>query len=201
MSYENSPACKLVATNCACCGAPLVDAISVETGMGPVCREKHGFYKPDLEVDILAIVAALAVALPEELYVATVKGISTSREAANKLVHRAAIEQRGAVFGYCVSAIAMLGFTTLADRMVKHAKGIRVESKGDTLLVFSPFNPDFVMRAKKIGGKWTPSEKPKKGEKGAWSIPAKRRGELWGVLKATYPEGTPVRGEKGVKVL
>lgn len=195
MSYVNSPACVLVATNCACCGLPLVDAISVETGMGPVCREKHRFYQPDTEVDLIAVVTALAVVLPPDLYVTMVKGVETARQAANKLVHRAAVEQSGPIFAACTAAVAMLGFTTLASRMVKHAKGIRVERDGDRLFIYSPFNPDFITRAKKIGGKWSP--KPIK----AWSVPASRRGELWGVLKASYPEGTPVSGEKGIKVL
>jgi len=43
MGYENSAACKIMATNCCACGKPLVDAKSVETGMGPVCRGKYGY--------------------------------------------------------------------------------------------------------------------------------------------------------------
>jgi hypothetical protein len=42
MGYENAPATTLVATNCACCGRALVDAVSVETGIGPECRKKFG---------------------------------------------------------------------------------------------------------------------------------------------------------------
>ena len=42
-NYENAPATRLLATHCACCARPLVDAKSVETGMCPVCRKKHGF--------------------------------------------------------------------------------------------------------------------------------------------------------------
>lgn len=41
-TYENAPATKLLATNCACCGRALVDAKSVECGIGPDCREKYG---------------------------------------------------------------------------------------------------------------------------------------------------------------
>ena len=38
MSYENAPATKMLATNCCCCGRPLVDSMSVELGIGPECR-------------------------------------------------------------------------------------------------------------------------------------------------------------------
>jgi hypothetical protein len=195
MSYENAPATVLLATACACCGRPLVDAVSVETGMGPHCRKAHGYAKPEVEVDLLAVAAELAAALPPELYVATVEGCADARQAANRLVHRAAVEQSGPVFVACVVGIAALGFTHLAKIMTLREKGIVVRREQHAFLVFSPFSPDFVARAKKIGGKWTP--KPTK----AWAIPLSRRGELWGVLKASYPAGTPVSGEKGVKVL
>jgi len=41
MTYENAPATKLMCSNCVICGRPLVDAISVQMGIGPCCR--HGF--------------------------------------------------------------------------------------------------------------------------------------------------------------
>ena len=41
--YENAPATKYVATHCVCCGRSLVDAPSLESGMGPICRAKYGW--------------------------------------------------------------------------------------------------------------------------------------------------------------
>jgi hypothetical protein len=49
MSYESAPATKLLATHCACCSRPLVDAVSVETGIGPDCRKKHGYTQAQAE--------------------------------------------------------------------------------------------------------------------------------------------------------
>jgi hypothetical protein len=43
MSYESAPATKMLATQCACCGRALVDAASIEAGMGPTCRKQHGY--------------------------------------------------------------------------------------------------------------------------------------------------------------
>jgi len=37
--YTAAPATKMLATNCVVCGRPLVDARSVEMGIGPECRE------------------------------------------------------------------------------------------------------------------------------------------------------------------
>lgn len=41
MPHENATATRLLATHCAVCGRPLVDAQSVETGIGPICRERY----------------------------------------------------------------------------------------------------------------------------------------------------------------
>lgn len=43
MGYEDAAATKILATNCACCGRPLVDAKSVQVGIGPECRKKYGY--------------------------------------------------------------------------------------------------------------------------------------------------------------
>lgn len=40
-AYENAPATKMLATNCVVCGRALVDAISVEMGIGPECRKEY----------------------------------------------------------------------------------------------------------------------------------------------------------------
>lgn len=47
MSYENAPATKMLATECCICCRPLVDAKSVEIGIGPTCREKYGYSELD----------------------------------------------------------------------------------------------------------------------------------------------------------
>lgn len=49
MGYENAPATKLLATHCCCCARPLVDAKSVELGIGPECRKRHGFTEAEVE--------------------------------------------------------------------------------------------------------------------------------------------------------
>lgn len=61
-NYENAPATKLLATNCACCGRALVDAASVDAGMGPDCRAKYSFVDgPDVaRVEANEIVFQLA---------------------------------------------------------------------------------------------------------------------------------------------
>ena len=93
MSYENAPATKMLATNCACCGRPLVDAKSVECGIGPDCREKYG-----VDVDVT----------------------EAAREEANKIVFQLA---RGGLTREdarpLFDKLAALGFVVLAERVAK----------------------------------------------------------------------------------
>lgn len=63
-TYETAPATIMLATHCAACGRPLVDSVSVESGMGPECREKYGRWPAEID-----------------------------RVAVNRLVHEIAMEQ------------------------------------------------------------------------------------------------------------
>jgi len=79
MGYEDAPATKIMATHCCACGKPLVDAKSVETGMGPVCRKKYGYDMPCSEEHrkmANAIIYALALAVSNnEVTLETVQSV------------------------------------------------------------------------------------------------------------------------------
>ena len=45
--YESAPATKMLATHCVCCGRPLIDATSVQLGIGPECRKGNDGGIPD----------------------------------------------------------------------------------------------------------------------------------------------------------
>jgi len=92
--YEDAPATKLVATHCCCCGRALLDAQSVEIGIGPVCREKFGFVG--------------AMVSPE------------AREEANKLVYQIACAPT--MSAALILRLRELGFVKLADRIAECAK-------------------------------------------------------------------------------
>lgn len=92
-SYENAPATKLLATACACCGRALVDAVSVESGIGPECRKK---FSVDVVVD------------------------ESARIEANALVH--AVAKKGVNKSECrviCAKLAALGYVVLAARIMK----------------------------------------------------------------------------------
>ncbi len=88
--YENAPATKMLATHCACCSRPLVDAQSVETGVGPMCRQKH--LVPD-------------------------KVTGLARVEGNRLIHRIAKLQTGKEVTAAVARLKVLGFEHVVERI------------------------------------------------------------------------------------
>ena len=132
-TYENAPATLMLATHCACCARPLVDAKSVEVGIGPDCRKKHGF---DLDVS------------------------EAARQAANKIVYGIACVQSGPVVIEGCAALRVLGFTVLAARIEERLAVVEVEEQNGVLTVVTPFDPTFVDAIRKVPGrKWDKEKK------------------------------------------
>ena len=122
--YENAPATKLLATNCCACGKPLVDAKSVEVGMGPVCRKKYGY---DTDVG------------------------EYERKAANVLIHKLAVAVSGGNVDLeslkCAIVLRELGFAKIADIFVHRGAGVVIEEREiedqPRYVVRTPFSPEF----------------------------------------------------------
>lgn len=163
MSYENAPATKMLATHCAACGRSLVDAVSVEVGMGPDCREK---YMGGATVD------------------------EAARTEANQIVARIA-STRSHTDGWRtevregVARLRALGFAVLADRILGAAQAkpsvmIDLDPATGELVVTTPYNEEFVEYVRGITGRrWD-------GERKANRFPAEARRELWFILQNCY---------------
>lgn len=108
-TYENAPATSLVATHCGICHRPLVDAVSVERGIGPVCAEKYGL---DSAFD------------------------SADKTQANKIVYRLAVlistksaEERLTEERECMNELRAHGFDKLADKIARNTARFEAERK------------------------------------------------------------------------
>ena len=133
MGYENAPATKLLATHCAVCRRPLVDAKSVELGIGPDCRKKYGF----------------EMACDESV-----------RAMANKTVYLIACNPQSFETFARTAVLRELGFLKLADIIEKRVASIRVIVIEGEVRMVTPYNPDFVEAVRKIPGrKWHKEEK------------------------------------------
>lgn len=179
MSYENAPATKLLGTSCVACGRPLVDAISVQAGMGPDCREKYGYTldgaSAEAQADVNARVHAIASAgklAPEE------------------------------VLGHLVM-IRALGFTVLADKLEERLVSIEIEqleraSDGAELLaITAPFSETFGAELRTVPGRrWCQSTK-------RWLVPATKsaRDAAWAAMRRCFPGALGKGGAAGFFVV
>jgi hypothetical protein len=186
--YENAPATRMLATHCAVCGRPLVDAVSVDVGIGPDCRRKYGFDQP---VD------------------------EAARAEANKLVYQVALANSGLdgqvrrdAAGFAVAEAAQkiraLGFEKLAARILERACPVRVEVVGGRLVVHSPYSEVWQEAVRRVPGRhwhgkdcscsWGGSDK----KVNLFPLTSKR--ELFAALCRAYL-GVVAYGPKGVFVI
>lgn len=197
-NYENAPATILLATTCACCGRPLVDAASVEAGIGPDCRRKYGYGDAQAPADWLSAVEALDPRIVPNLFgsarsVTAEWGVD-ARAVCNVLVNRFALASDLAEKGALVAAVGFLGFTRLATKLAESALGkVEVLPAGDRLAVKTPYRADFVaaLKAARIGARWDRETK-------VWTVPVDQRARagLWGALRAHFA-GALLVSERG----
>jgi len=171
--YTNAPATKLLATHCVVCGRALVDAISVEMGIGPECREGNdGGIDPDIQ------------------------------KIANEHVFNAAIAcQKGEIAKVLEYAglIRKLGLTVLGDKVARRFQNaerkadITIAVEGDFYRVFTPFRrgakDEFIAAWRKIPGRRYFNK--------ANYVPVAQKAALFNVLKEFFG-GRFAKGPKGV---
>lgn len=205
MSYENVPATKLLATYCACCARPLVDAVSVEAGVGPECRKRHGYSAAQAEPDwaevlrlsdnLVAVREIFPYGSPEASEAAWRLGGLETRRVANLFVYRIALAQDGPDALRLAAVVRALGFQRLAARVEERLVKVRIELAGDEYIVRAPYSETFNMRLgeRRDSRRWDAENK-------AWRIKAPFRGFLFNALKASFP-GVAAVGPKGAFVL
>ena len=192
MSYESAPATKLLATRCACCGRDLVDSKSVECGVGPQCRKKHGYGEAQRPADWDKAATALGAACPPEALAAC--NAQNAHKAANVLVYHIAASQSGGYVSNYIGALAALGYTRLARRMVQRLNGIIVDAAEGRLVVRAPYSENLNIRGLQ-GAAYSRSRGVR------FTAPVESKRAVWRALCCGYPVGTLVWGERGVRVI
>ena len=211
MNYESAPATKLVATLCACCGKNLLDAESVEAGMGPVCRKKHGYVTAQMEPDWREVLRLTESCLPlaevfeklggspgAETQLAVVScwhlgGLGT-RRVANLIVYRIACRQEGPDVLHLAEALRALGFTKLSERIAARLVKIRIRvSSSDPreLVVVTPNTEESIRTLRAVPGRrWDPVTKTSR-------VPITSKRDLHAALVYAFP-GAVGLGPKGL---
>lgn len=175
MSYEAAPATALVATHCALCGRALVDAESVERGIGPVCADKYG-----AEV-----------------------GPSENRVVANRLIWEIAAKPAANDVPAKVSALRTLGYARVADRiaerLVPDMGTIRITTEGTMLVIEAEgLGNDFHLLLAALRA--VPGRRYDR-ERKVNTVPVSQKRALWDALRSRMPAGVAIESEKGKVVL
>ncbi|MHA1572978.1 MAG: DUF6011 domain-containing protein [Alphaproteobacteria bacterium] len=172
-THEDAPATAMLATHCAACARPLVDAVSVEANMGPICRRKYGVADGASDAD---------------------------RAAANVIVARIARQASGLtdddVLGM-VGELRALGFEALADRITDRVVGapkVSISVEGRELILSAPYHgangSPAVDVLRTVPGRWWCAATQTN------RFPARSKNALWAALQACYP-GAAAVGPKG----
>lgn len=175
-NYESAPATKLLATRCVACGRALVDANSVEAGMGPECRERHG-YNQEADEETRQAVNKRVFALA--LWRGGVAGAPTLSEAAEHLI-----------------AIRACGFIRLASLLELRLCSVHIVellAPGGDVLLKCPYSAALLRIARSLSLTWLPAEK-------RWRFPAAVKGRVFKALCSSFPGQLGV-GPRGVFVL
>lgn len=190
--YENAPATKMVATHCVCCARPLVDAKSVERGVGPDCAKKYGFEDAQCEPN-------WDIALKELGSSPVSEKVNTfwrndARIVCNALVYQIAANKTDKFVPNLILAIYHLGYHNLASCLVTATNGISVYKDGESFVVNTPFSNDWNFIARGIKGQYF-DRKIK-----ARIVPIDQKLSLWKALCAAFP-GSLCVGDNGIKRL
>ena len=174
--YENAVATKMLASHCGICGKALVDALSVERGVGPECYSH-------LECD-------------------TVSVSEDTRKEANRIVYKAALAaQAGEITQVLVfaKALADMGLKGLADKVAHRFRNaeryteIVITLENDMYRVETPFRrgkkDDFIAAWRAIPGR--------RFVRSANYVPKAQKKALFEVLKRFF-SGKIAKGPKGL---
>lgn len=169
-----------------------MDSVSVEAGVGPVCRERHGYGTAQGEFDEKAYLAAMGTN-------AGPPGVAKrdARTIANNLTHRIAANPTERTVSRHIAAIDALGYHRLAATLAERAMGPLIEvteahdAQGTKILVLrAPFSEELLGLGTVPGSRWD-------GIRKATTIPASSAAALVEALRRRLPPTTLVRGRNG----
>lgn len=198
-SYTNSPVYDLNPTHCSVCGRPLVDAVSLEHAMGPICRKKYGY---EQQVDLSVEQARAAIHLLSDLQNKTVFDKASnailaedSRKASNILNLAIAVlfrkDKGHPDLAISLKALHEMGYVRLAERLSERLVSVKIEEKGGYVVLNTPYDEGFIALVRAIEGRRWDSEQK------AWKVPVGQKKAVWDALQSAY-SGHMANGPKGV---
>lgn len=186
--YEEAPGTELVATHCAICGRPLLEADSVECGIGPICRKRYGYGVVTHEPNLDRVRKLLAVLKMGDL---DVMDPEVRRTTTNRLIYR--IAARDPQAARLCALVDALGYSKIARKIAPRvSKGfVKVVQEDSrlrvTLKVPEPREWTFAMNFLRGVSGWTDA-------RNGGTVPAGSKVQLWETLQRCLPKGSLVEG-------
>jgi hypothetical protein len=189
--YLAAPALELVATACCLCGRALLDAASVERGVGPTCAKRAGVgdaAHPAEWERVRALLGALGL---------SPRGYDDARAEANRITHRIGAAPSAPEVPQLLEVIEALGYHRLAAAIAEHVVPvtITVANDNDTLVVTTSRLDDtlfeqYVLALRAVPGRHWDTERK------ANIVPVRSKRALWEALKKCLPKGAVVVGAR-----
>lgn len=192
MSYTDAPACQLLASHCIMCSRPLLDAQSVEAGIGPVCREKIGYNsEPGPQKGPYQHIGSSD---PDSVVEGCLKE-GNRRGAANALVSFAARTNNKREAARAAEQVGVLGFDRVSSSLLSRLAQVSISISEDrrSYEVKAPFVDGFAAEIRKIRGQWDKERK-------LHVVPVSAKRLLFMRLSSFY-KGSMAIGPKGWFVL
>lgn len=172
-----------VATHCCVCGIGLIDGVSIEKGIGPVCRKKYRYEDayPVSAEQVTELAMYLTLAVPQEVAgrVLEAAARNDSRKAVNLLIYYGSAEQGEAAIK-AAHAVGILGYKDLAARIHERLVPVHISRTEDGLVkIQSPYSDVFLSAIRPIRGQMTFDRKEK-----AWLAPD--TDEVFEVIAAAF---------------
>jgi hypothetical protein len=150
---------QITATHCCVCRAPLTDALSIESSIGPICSRRYynPQHTPTVDQVRHAIGKLVIAGLPDEVMDGCLalshNDKANAREISNLLVKYASLHynDRDEVLK-CSGIMRALGYVELADKLELDRTVASVMDKGDTLEVFIPDQWEIQQAIRQIPG-------------------------------------------------
>ncbi len=175
-NYTAAPACTMLATNCCVCNRPLLDAVSVQMGIGPECRKKYmgkgqgASEAARTEANQIVYQLALVISgVNYETAFGTREPMPTAvdqdaTQAAYALGGPRAVGQmlaaNTATGTTLLGRLVELGFDKLAAKMEAAWMPIRIEEVGGRLQLKAPYNEGAIAAQRSIPGRlWDKANK------------------------------------------
>lgn len=189
MSYENAPATKMLATHCCACNRPLVDAKSVEYGIGPECRKRHGHGVQTAGASWGAVTALIG-RLQDIQVDSAIPAIldENAHKLCNVLTHAAATATNKQDLRTLAEAIYASGYRNLAltiskrrlrDRQLVVKVWVEETAHGERVVLQAPWKKDAIDDYKRIGGRFDPESR-------TWSFATTEKARLWDTIRSHF---------------